>query len=294
MGIASPDSSGYWLVGADGGTFAFGDAHTYGSLPGLGVTPAQPIVGIAANQRWQGLLARRCRRRHLRIRRCAQLRIAPRPRDHALKTDSRDRRHRRRQGLLVGWSRRRHLRIRRCPQLRIAPRSRDNAGETDRRDDLPGQRRLLGGGSRRWHFRIRRCPLLRVPRRTPASGCGVGRRPRLSREPGSRPHQLEPASTRDSHFKSGSRGRPRIRSPIWFRVISEVPPAIVRARTNRTGNPTATSESLHQRGVRAMATAWRSPRRAAQCSAVTSFVTFPSGPGPAPDTARSTRLRFRA
>jgi hypothetical protein len=25
---------------------------------------------------------------------------------------------------------------------------------------------------------------------------------------------------------SGSRGRPRIRSPIWFRLISEVPPAI--------------------------------------------------------------------
>ncbi len=40
-------SSGYDLVGADGGTFAFGDAHNYGSLPGLGITPAKPIVGIA-------------------------------------------------------------------------------------------------------------------------------------------------------------------------------------------------------------------------------------------------------
>ncbi len=39
---------GYDLAGGDGGTFSFGDAHNYGSLPGLGVTPAKPIVGIAA------------------------------------------------------------------------------------------------------------------------------------------------------------------------------------------------------------------------------------------------------
>jgi hypothetical protein len=39
---------GYDLVAGDGGTFSFGDAHNYGSLPGLGVTPAKPIVGIAA------------------------------------------------------------------------------------------------------------------------------------------------------------------------------------------------------------------------------------------------------
>jgi len=28
---ASPDGGGYWLVGADGGVFAFGDAVFYGS-----------------------------------------------------------------------------------------------------------------------------------------------------------------------------------------------------------------------------------------------------------------------
>ena len=28
---ATPDGKGYWLVGKDGGVFAFGDAHFYGS-----------------------------------------------------------------------------------------------------------------------------------------------------------------------------------------------------------------------------------------------------------------------
>jgi hypothetical protein len=39
---------GYDLVGGDGGVFSFGDAKSFGSLPGLGVTPAKPIVGVAA------------------------------------------------------------------------------------------------------------------------------------------------------------------------------------------------------------------------------------------------------
>jgi hypothetical protein len=38
---------GYDLVGGDGGVFAFGDAKSHGSLPGLGITPAKPIVGDA-------------------------------------------------------------------------------------------------------------------------------------------------------------------------------------------------------------------------------------------------------
>ncbi|MHB1505056.1 MAG: hypothetical protein ACYCTL_13810 [Acidimicrobiales bacterium] len=45
---AAPSGKGYWLVGADGGVFAFGDAGFYGSLPGLGIIPAAPIVGITA------------------------------------------------------------------------------------------------------------------------------------------------------------------------------------------------------------------------------------------------------
>jgi IPT/TIG domain len=38
---------GYDLVGGDGGVFAFGDAKSHGSLPGLGITPNKPIVGDA-------------------------------------------------------------------------------------------------------------------------------------------------------------------------------------------------------------------------------------------------------
>jgi len=39
---------GYWLVGADGGVFNFGDAAYYGSLPGEHVSPTEPVVGMAA------------------------------------------------------------------------------------------------------------------------------------------------------------------------------------------------------------------------------------------------------
>lgn len=39
---------GYDLAGGDGGVFSFGDAQSFGSLPGIGIKPAKPIVGIAA------------------------------------------------------------------------------------------------------------------------------------------------------------------------------------------------------------------------------------------------------
>jgi uncharacterized repeat protein (TIGR01451 family) len=45
VGIA-PTSKGYWLAQSNGGIFAFGNAHPYGSLPGMGVT-VNDIVGIA-------------------------------------------------------------------------------------------------------------------------------------------------------------------------------------------------------------------------------------------------------
>ena len=35
--VPTPDGGGYWLIGADGGVFAFGDATSQGSLPGVGV-----------------------------------------------------------------------------------------------------------------------------------------------------------------------------------------------------------------------------------------------------------------
>ena len=43
---ATPDGGGYWLVAADGGVFAFGDARFFGSTGGLPL--ASPIVGMAA------------------------------------------------------------------------------------------------------------------------------------------------------------------------------------------------------------------------------------------------------
>ena len=42
----TPSGQGYWVVGRDGGVFAFGDAQFKGSLPGVGVNVSN-IVGIA-------------------------------------------------------------------------------------------------------------------------------------------------------------------------------------------------------------------------------------------------------
>jgi len=35
--VPTPDGGGYWLIGSDGGVFAFGDAASQGSLAGVGV-----------------------------------------------------------------------------------------------------------------------------------------------------------------------------------------------------------------------------------------------------------------
>jgi len=44
---STPDGGGYWLVASDGGVFAFGNAHFYGSEGGKRLT--KPIVGMAAD-----------------------------------------------------------------------------------------------------------------------------------------------------------------------------------------------------------------------------------------------------
>jgi len=44
---ATPDGGGYWLVSANGGVYAFGDAMFAGSLPGVGVMSSS-VVGMAA------------------------------------------------------------------------------------------------------------------------------------------------------------------------------------------------------------------------------------------------------
>ena len=56
----TPDGDGYWLVGADGGVFSFGDAGYYGSIPGLGGTDhysnggSYQITGIASTPDGKG------------------------------------------------------------------------------------------------------------------------------------------------------------------------------------------------------------------------------------------------
>ncbi|MDA8279290.1 MAG: hypothetical protein M0Z63_02510, partial [Actinomycetota bacterium] len=46
VGIApTPDGGGYWLVGADGGVFSFGDASYAGSMAATHLN--SPVVGIA-------------------------------------------------------------------------------------------------------------------------------------------------------------------------------------------------------------------------------------------------------
>ena len=49
---ATPDGGGYWLVAADGGIFAFGDAAFYESTGGMHLN--QPIVGMAATPDGRG------------------------------------------------------------------------------------------------------------------------------------------------------------------------------------------------------------------------------------------------
>ena len=50
---STPDGGGYWLVGLDGGVFAFGNAGFFGSLPGLGIR-ANDIVGIVSTPDGRG------------------------------------------------------------------------------------------------------------------------------------------------------------------------------------------------------------------------------------------------
>jgi hypothetical protein len=49
---STPNGNGYWLVAADGGVFAFGDAGFYGSMGGKHLD--QPVVGMAATPSGNG------------------------------------------------------------------------------------------------------------------------------------------------------------------------------------------------------------------------------------------------
>ena len=65
---ATADRKGYWLVGADGGVFAFGDAGYFGSLAAAPRQAGGAHRGHRPHPRRQGLLARRRRRRRVRLR----------------------------------------------------------------------------------------------------------------------------------------------------------------------------------------------------------------------------------
>ena len=72
VGMApTPDGGGYWLVASDGGIFSFGDAHVLRLDRGHRAQQADRRHGGHAGR--QRLLARRLRRRHLRLRRRAVL-----------------------------------------------------------------------------------------------------------------------------------------------------------------------------------------------------------------------------
>lgn len=45
--LPTTDAKGYWLLGADGGVFAFGDAKYLGSLPGRHIHMQTPVVGMS-------------------------------------------------------------------------------------------------------------------------------------------------------------------------------------------------------------------------------------------------------
>lgn len=47
-GAGTPSGQGVWEVSSDGGVFSLGDAVFHGSLPGVGLDPAAPIVEMAA------------------------------------------------------------------------------------------------------------------------------------------------------------------------------------------------------------------------------------------------------
>jgi hypothetical protein len=57
-GIApTPDGKGYWMLGGDGGIFAFGDAGFYGSVPGvIGHGPSLPVVKMIPSASGHGYL----------------------------------------------------------------------------------------------------------------------------------------------------------------------------------------------------------------------------------------------
>ncbi len=51
---STPDGNGYWIVTQNGSVYPFGDAQSFGSLPGIGVKPSRPIIGLVTTSDDQG------------------------------------------------------------------------------------------------------------------------------------------------------------------------------------------------------------------------------------------------
>ena len=193
VGIAhTADQLGYWMVASDGGIFAFGDAHYYGSTGNIRLN--KPIVGMAttpdgkgywlvasdggifsygdahyygstgnirlnkpdcrhgSHTRRQGVLAGRLGRRDLRL---WGRQISRIDWQHPPEqTCCRDGSHTRRQGLLDGRLGRRDLRLWRCPIPRIDGKT--AARQADRGHGIDaGRRGLLAPRRRRRDLQLR-------------------------------------------------------------------------------------------------------------------------------------------
>ena len=157
VGIAAtPTGNGYWLAASDGGIFAFGDARFFGSTGAMRLN--RPIVGIAATPERQRLLARRIRRRHLRVRRRRLRRLHRRHAPHVADHRHRERAPRR---VLARRRRRRRLRVRRRAVPRLGERGSAATRRRPRRDAdrwLLARDELRRGAHRRRERRVRHRP----------------------------------------------------------------------------------------------------------------------------------------
>ena len=105
------DGAGYMMVGANGGVYAFGDAHYAGSLPGLGISVSN-VVGLALSPDANGYWMVSNTGAVFAFGDAPVSRIAARAACHTDQTDRGHRRHAGRAGLLAGRGRWRRLRLR--------------------------------------------------------------------------------------------------------------------------------------------------------------------------------------
>ena len=161
------DRGGYWMVGADGGVFSFGDAHFYGSTGGIQL--AQPVNGIAPTRSghgywllaWDGGVFSFGDARLLRFDR----RDAPEPPGRRHGADAE------RQRLLARRERRRRVQLRRRALLRFDGRPAHSNSPIVGIAPTPTRQGLLDGRvrRRRVHASATRTSTARSPRSGPPS-----------------------------------------------------------------------------------------------------------------------------